>query len=62
MRDLEYGPQHLVLLLALVACILGVLELILKLQESVLDVVESLWRWLAAFAPSTDRRHDDGGC
>lgn len=32
MADLEDGPEHLVLLLALVRCILGVLHLVGELQ------------------------------
>ena len=45
MRDLEDGPQHLVLLFALVACVLGVFELVLELEEGVFDIVEAFgWR------------------
>jgi len=46
MCDLEDGPLHFMLLLPIVARVLGVLHLVGKLKQSVLDVVESIWRGL----------------
>lgn len=57
MGDLEDRPQHLVLLLALVRCVLGVLHLVGELEEGVFDVVETLWRRFAV-AGCAERRHD----
>ena len=56
MCDLEDGPHHLVLLLALVRCILRVLHLVLEFEECVFDVVEAFWRRLA-IARAADRWH-----
>lgn len=38
MRDLKDRPEHLVLLLAFVACILGVFELVLEFEEGIFDL------------------------
>jgi len=43
MCDLEDGPHHLVPLLALVRGVLGVLHLVLELEERVFDVFEAIW-------------------
>ena len=46
MCDLENWPQHLMLLLSLMACVLSVFELVLELEESVFDVVKAVrWRF-----------------
>lgn len=58
MGDLEDGPQHLVLLLALVARVLGVFEPVLELEEGVFDVVEAVGRGFAVFAGAAYRWHD----
>ncbi len=58
MRDLEDGPQHLVLLFALVTRILGVLELVLEFEEGVFDVFEAVW-WRFAVFCTADGRHGD---
>lgn len=47
--DLKDRPQHLMLLLALVACIFGVFHLVGELEESILDVLEAIWWRLAVF-------------
>ena len=47
MCDLEDGPQHLVLLLALVAGVLGVLHLVAEFQQGVFEVFEAIGRWFA---------------
>ena len=39
MRDLKDGPEHFMLLFALVARVLGVFELILKFEERVYELV-----------------------
>jgi len=57
MRDLKDGPQHLVLLLALVARVFGVLEFVLELKKCVFDVVEPLRWWLAILASGSYGRH-----
>ena len=56
-RDLEDGPQHLVLLLALVARVLGVFEAVLEFEEGVFDVVEAVGRGFAVFACASYRWH-----
>jgi hypothetical protein len=55
--DLEDGPCHLVLLLALVRCVLGVLHLGLELEERVFEVFEAIWRRLLRSACCADGRH-----
>ena len=57
MGDLEDRPQHLVLLLALVRGVLGVLHLVLKLEERVLQVLEAIWGCLLGGACCADWRH-----
>lgn len=49
MGDLEDGPKHLVFLFALMTGVLGILHLVGELEESILDVFEAIWRWLAVF-------------
>ena len=39
MRDLEYGPEHLMLLSALVTRVFGVFEFVLKFEERVYELV-----------------------
>lgn len=56
MRDLKYWPQHLVLLFAFVTRIFGVFELVLELEQSVFDVVETLW-WRFAVLCCSDGWH-----
>ena len=58
MRDLEHRPEHLMLLLAFVASIFGVFELVLKFEERVFDVVEAI-RWWFAVLCCADGRHVD---
>jgi hypothetical protein len=55
--DLEDGPCHLVLLLALVRGVLGVLHLVLELEERVLQVLEAVWGCLLGGACCADWRH-----
>ena len=45
MCDLEDGPQHLVLLLALVARVLGILHLVAEFEEGVFEVLEAVGWW-----------------
>ena len=58
MGDLEDRPQHLMLLLALVAGILGIFQLVLELEKSIFDVVEAIGWWLAVLSCVSDGRHD----
>ena len=56
MCDLEDGPQHLVLLSALVRGIFGILHLVGEFEECVLNVFEAIW-WRFAVLGRTDGRH-----
>lgn len=47
MADLKYGPQHLMLLLSIVAGVLGILHFIAEFEQCVFDFVEALRRGLA---------------
>ena len=58
MCDLEHGPEHLMLFLALVARVLGVLEAVLEFEECILDVVEALRRSLTILAGPSNSWHD----
>lgn len=59
MGDLKDGPEHLVLLPAFMAGVLGVLHLVLELEKRVFNVFEAIWRWLAVLC-SAYGRHDRG--
>ena len=56
MADLEYRPDHLLLLLALVRGVLRILHLVRKLQQRVFDIVEAIRRRLAV-AGGANRGH-----
>ncbi len=56
MRNLEYGPKHLVAPLALVGRVLGVAHLIAELEQRVFNVLKALGRRLAV-ARGADCRH-----
>lgn len=47
MGDLKDGPEHLMLLFAFVAGVLGVFHFVGKLEENVFDILETVWRRLA---------------
>jgi hypothetical protein len=55
MADLEYWPQNLTPLLPLVGRVFGVLHLVAKLEESVLDIFETVWRRLSVACCSYGR-------
>jgi hypothetical protein len=61
MRDLEDGPQHLVLLLAFVTRIFGVLEFVLEFEQGVFDVLKAI-RWRLAVLCGANRWHIEGIC
>lgn len=56
MRDLEYGPFHLLPLLALVRRILGVFHFVRKFEQRIFDIIEAVGRRLFV-AGTTDGRH-----
>jgi hypothetical protein len=62
MRDLEDGPQHLVLLLAFVARIFGVLELVLELEQGIFDVLKAIRRRLAVLRGAYSRHVGSSCC
>lgn len=59
MANLENGPEHLVLLLALMRCIFGIFHFIAEFQECVFDVIEACWGWFA-IARCANWRHLSG--
>lgn len=55
MTDLEYLPNNLMPLLALVRSILSIFHLVTKFEKRILNVLKAFWWWLAIASRS------DGG-
>lgn len=59
MGDLKDRPEHLVLLLAFVAGVLGIFHLVLKLEQRVFNVLEAIRRRLAVLSGPYGRHRGD---
>ena len=59
MCDLKDWPERFVLLFAFVAGVLGILHLVLELEQSIFDILEAIWRWLAVLSCTYGRHRGD---